>query len=316
MSFILDALKKIDSQRRAPGESPAASAIDLDALYGDRRRRRRHLASMAMIALLSAGATAAGLRWLSKSGEVPRQSPTEASAGTTAAADSPDTPVTQASRNSAPPPVKSSVPPNEPTSSREPRPTGTNRESSGTSSAEAPPRRSDTKRPVGVVPKVEVPEVEPAPPESETATLPSSDLPEVDERPDPVETSKTSDPSEAEPSMPSMPSMDDEANEKEPPEVSAESSAPGTFRLVGKSSPARSASETSDRRTARDEEPLPDHFPKLELQGTSVIDGAPVAVISDRRVFEGDTIDGARVVRIEERAVTLEFEGRRFTITL
>jgi hypothetical protein len=52
------------------------------------------------------------------------------------------------------------------------------------------------------------------------------------------------------------------------------------------------------------------------LQGTSVLNGKPVAVVSDRRVFEGDTIEGAVVVRIEERSVTLEFEGRRFTLTL
>lgn len=57
-------------------------------------------------------------------------------------------------------------------------------------------------------------------------------------------------------------------------------------------------------------------LPRLVLQGTSVLDGKPVAVVSDRRVFEGDIIEGAVVIRIEERSVTLEFEGRRFTLTL
>jgi hypothetical protein len=52
------------------------------------------------------------------------------------------------------------------------------------------------------------------------------------------------------------------------------------------------------------------------LQGTSVLDGRPVAVVSDRRVFEGDTIEGAIVIRIEERSVELEFQGKRFTLTL
>jgi hypothetical protein len=47
-----------------------------------------------------------------------------------------------------------------------------------------------------------------------------------------------------------------------------------------------------------------------------VVDGHPVAVISDRRVFEGDHIEGALVIRIEERSVELEFEGRRFTLLL
>lgn len=60
----------------------------------------------------------------------------------------------------------------------------------------------------------------------------------------------------------------------------------------------------------------PPELPRLVLQGTSVLDGKPVAVVSDRRVFEGDTIEGAVVIRIEERAVELEFKGRRFTLTL
>jgi hypothetical protein len=68
--------------------------------------------------------------------------------------------------------------------------------------------------------------------------------------------------------------------------------------------------------SAGDQPPLPDHFPELVLQGTSVIDGAPVAVINDQRVFEGDSVEGARVLGIEERAVELELEGVRFRIQL
>ena len=60
----------------------------------------------------------------------------------------------------------------------------------------------------------------------------------------------------------------------------------------------------------------PSEPPRLVLQGTSVLDGRPVAVVSDRRVFEGDIIEGAVVIRIEELSVELEFEGRRFTLTL
>ncbi len=66
------------------------------------------------------------------------------------------------------------------------------------------------------------------------------------------------------------------------------------------------------------DDPAPEaepELPELVLQGTSVLSGKPVAVVSDRRVFEGDTIEGAVVVRIEERLVELEFEGRRFTLT-
>ncbi len=57
-------------------------------------------------------------------------------------------------------------------------------------------------------------------------------------------------------------------------------------------------------------------LPRLVLQGTSVLDGRPVAVVSDRRVFEGDIIEGAVVITIGERSVELEFEGQRFTLTL
>ncbi len=64
------------------------------------------------------------------------------------------------------------------------------------------------------------------------------------------------------------------------------------------------------------EDPPPSEPPRLVLQGTSVLDGKPVAVVSDRRVFEGDTIEGAIVIRIEERSVELEFQGKRFTLTL
>jgi hypothetical protein len=65
----------------------------------------------------------------------------------------------------------------------------------------------------------------------------------------------------------------------------------------------------------KDADPSPAR-PQLVLQGTSFINGIAVAVINDRRVFEGDTIEGAVVIRIDERSVELEFEGRRFTISL
>ncbi|HJS74626.1 MAG TPA: hypothetical protein VJ921_10080 [Vicinamibacteria bacterium] len=62
-------------------------------------------------------------------------------------------------------------------------------------------------------------------------------------------------------------------------------------------------------------EPAVPELPRLVLQGTSILAGKSVAVVSDRRVFVGDFIEGALVVRIEERLVELEFGGRRFTLT-
>jgi hypothetical protein len=64
------------------------------------------------------------------------------------------------------------------------------------------------------------------------------------------------------------------------------------------------------------EEPPPVlEIPQLVLQGTSVLAGRPVAVVSDRRVFVGDIIEGAVVIRISERLVELDFNGERFTLT-
>jgi hypothetical protein len=100
------------------------------------------------------------------------------------------------------------------------------------------------------------------------------------------------------------PSSSKEAKEAMPPNI----------RLVGRDSPVRVATSASEPPLAAVEPE--ESFPRLILQGTSVLDGEPVAVISDRRVFEGDHIEGALVIRIGERVVELEFEGRRFTISL
>lgn len=111
----------------------------------------------------------------------------------------------------------------------------------------------------------------------------------------------------------------------EPVATDPEPEPAAAFHLVGKDSPRlyrgySPASEVADDgapgESIGDEEPLPGHFPKLVLQGTSVIDGEPVAVINDQRVFEGDHVEGARVMGIEERAVELELEGLRFKIRL
>jgi hypothetical protein len=99
-----------------------------------------------------------------------------------------------------------------------------------------------------------------------------------------------------------------------PVEPAPKDETPQNIRLVGRDSPARGSTAASEA-PAAPAEPA-GSFPRLVLQGTSVIDGEPVAVISDRRVFEGDQIDGALVIRIGERVVELEFEGRRFTISL
>ena len=55
---------------------------------------------------------------------------------------------------------------------------------------------------------------------------------------------------------------------------------------------------------------------EFSLQGTSVIDGRPVAVINDIRVFVGDWIGGARVIEITDREVRLDVDGTIVTLAL
>lgn len=54
--------------------------------------------------------------------------------------------------------------------------------------------------------------------------------------------------------------------------------------------------------------------PALQLQAISRRDGRPVAVLSDRLLYEGDSFDGVRVIRIGETAVELEIGGRRVVV--
>ncbi len=101
---------------------------------------------------------------------------------------------------------------------------------------------------------------------------------------------------------------------EEPPDNSTQ-----PIRLVGRERvllDALNIEDSTDPPDHDDPEPLPADFPNLVLQGTSIIGNNAVAVISDQRVFEGDRIEGALVIKIGERAVELELDGRRFTIRL
>jgi hypothetical protein len=50
------------------------------------------------------------------------------------------------------------------------------------------------------------------------------------------------------------------------------------------------------------------------LQAVSERDGRPVAIINDRLLREGDSIDGARIVKIAADQVELEIDGRRVVL--
>jgi len=59
-----------------------------------------------------------------------------------------------------------------------------------------------------------------------------------------------------------------------------------------------------------------DGLPKLVLQGITYAQDGSVAMINDQTVHEGDEIDGARVVTIENRRVKLDFNGREISLRL
>jgi hypothetical protein len=90
------------------------------------------------------------------------------------------------------------------------------------------------------------------------------------------------------------------------------------------SAPARPASVvplTGDAREAPPAEASADSPPapaaratpsgELRLTAISERDGKPVALINDRLVFEGDSFDGVRVIRIGVAEVEIEFKGQR-----
>ena len=54
--------------------------------------------------------------------------------------------------------------------------------------------------------------------------------------------------------------------------------------------------------------------PELRLTAISERDGAPIAVVNDSVVREGDRVDGARVLRIAPTEVVVEVGGARRTL--
>ncbi|HUV30270.1 MAG TPA: hypothetical protein VMY05_04145 [Acidobacteriota bacterium] len=54
--------------------------------------------------------------------------------------------------------------------------------------------------------------------------------------------------------------------------------------------------------------------PGWRLSGTLYSQGFPLAYLNGRTVSVGDTVNGARVISIEQGTVTLEHRGDRFTI--
>jgi hypothetical protein len=116
---------------------------------------------------------------------------------------------------------------------------------------------------------------------------------------------------------------EEEPDASEPPAEEGVETAP-PVRLVGRTheNPPDEKVDPAPADTAPSElvgeavEGIPEGLPELVLQGTSVVDGRPIAVINYQRLFEGDSIEGARILKILDRVVELEYEGKRFVIKL
>jgi hypothetical protein len=81
--------------------------------------------------------------------------------------------------------------------------------------------------------------------------------------------------------------------------------APRPLVVPGPAQPARAAAATPKAR------PAPAAASGLRLVAISERDGRPVAMINDHLLFEGDSFDGVRVVRIGAADVEIEVRGER-----
>lgn len=91
-----------------------------------------------------------------------------------------------------------------------------------------------------------------------------------------------------------------------PESVAAE---PDESRTSPPSSPAEAAAEAADEAPPA---PAAAAAPaELRLNAISQRDGRPVALINDRLVFEGDSFEGVRVIRIGDTEVEVEVNGQR-----
>ena len=64
------------------------------------------------------------------------------------------------------------------------------------------------------------------------------------------------------------------------------------------------------------EKSLPPEPPKLVLKGIAWGKTEPLALINDRVVKEGDTIEGARILKIDFDRVVVRYRGKKFTFKL
>ena len=66
----------------------------------------------------------------------------------------------------------------------------------------------------------------------------------------------------------------------------------------------------------KEETSLPSQSPKLALKGIAWDETEPLALINDLLVKEGDTIEGARIVKIDFDRVVVRYRSKEFVIKL
>lgn len=93
---------------------------------------------------------------------------------------------------------------------------------------------------------------------------------------------------------------------------------PALVRPAGAASPAVATTPRPAPAPApakRHEQPKPQpKLPELKLTGVLVGPGGGTAIINGRFLMVGNTIEGARIVKITKYVVTLEVHGRRITL--
>jgi hypothetical protein len=96
------------------------------------------------------------------------------------------------------------------------------------------------------------------------------------------------------------------------PDLAASPTAPPRATLApsstGPAPPARRLAVPTPAAAAATARPAP---VDLRLNAITSRDGRPVALVNDRLVFEGDSFDGVRIVRIGEAEVEVEVRGQR-----
>lgn len=245
MSFILDALRKVEAERKR-SSSGEESRIAIEGGREWAQPRSVFVLTLATVALLALVAIGLATYDLIRT----RSSPPRATA-------------TVDLRAADPAPAASFAPPPAPRSPA----------TSAVVSAPAPVTPPPSAAPAALEGQPEVePDVEPAPPVRLVGA--GSDVSRAAASPPaPVDVVEETPPAEA-------PAADPSSSAEPPPRAEASLS------------------------------PLPD----LVLQGTALVEDRAVAIVNFQKVFEGDIISGARVMKILDRAIELEYLGKRYTL--